>query len=303
MNQINMDKKSFNHIYKLTYFALGAAILFFIASCAIRSSNNVSEAIFKVCSYNIRYNSKADDNSGNGWDIRKDPLAELILKHQFDIVGTQEGDSVQMEELNDLLPGFAYIAYPYGGSAGDLHTCAILYKKDLFEIIDSGVFWLSETPGEPSVGWDATDRRICQWAKMQHKQTKKYFYFFNTHFYWRLQEAKRESGPLLIQKIKSIAGDFPVICTGDFNSIAETQQIKAIKSLLSDSYEVSENGRKGVEGTGFPGGVFQGVPGDRIDYVFVSPLISVFDYEVYSDVYNDDRYPSDHLPVACKVSI
>lgn len=261
-----------------------------------------TEITFRVASYNIRYAAEADEKNGNGWSLRKGPLSDLIKRHAFDIVGTQEGNSTQLRELQQLLPEFNYLSHPYGGS-GDLHNCAILYKAKLFEVMASGVFWLSQTPEVASVGWDASDRRICQWAKFREKRSGREFFVFNTHFYWRKHLAREKSGPLLAQKVASIAGTTPLILTGDLNSTPETPQIRVLKVNLKDCYEATASPRKGVEGTGFPGGVFQGIPKNRIDYIFVSPSIQVLDYQVVSDVYNDDRYPSDHLPVASTIRL
>lgn len=251
----------------------------------------------RVATYNIRYAAEADEQTGNGWNIRKGPLSQLIKRHGFDIIGTQEGNSNQLNDLKGLLPAFDIVAHPYGGK-GDLHNVAILYRKNLVEPVASGVFWLSETPDYPSIGWDADDRRICQWAKFKEKQSGNEFYVFNTHFYWRKQTARQNSGPLLAEKISQIAGNAAfVVVTGDFNSLPATSQIQALKGLLKDCHDVTETTREGAEGTGFPGGVFQGDPGGRIDYVFVSPQIRVLDYKVLSDTYGQKRYPSDHLPV------
>lgn len=266
----------------------------------IRKEHNSST--LKVATYNIRYDAAADQATGNPWDTRKEPLSRLIISHGFDLIGTQEGSQRQMEELLVLMPGFEQVEVGYGGKDGHLHTCAILYKTALFELLDSGVFWLSETTDIPSVGWDATDRRVCQWTKMKDKKSGKSFYFFNAHFYWRNEVARRESGPLLVRKIQEIAGTYPVLVVGDFNSEPNSSQVKAMKAVLADSYETSVNGTKGKVGTAFPGGVFQGEPGERIDYIFVNKTTTVSDYEVYSDVYGDNRYPSDHLPVSCQIS-
>src|SRR5690606_15281962 len=73
------------------------------------------KAQFRVAAYNIRYAAQIDEESGNGWVIRKGPLASLIQRHQFDIVGTQEGDGNQMNDLKHLLPEFDQILHPYGG--------------------------------------------------------------------------------------------------------------------------------------------------------------------------------------------
>lgn len=258
---------------------------------------------FKLASYNIRYASAADVETGNGWDVRKTPLANLILTHDFDIVGTQEGNSSQLSDLKNLLSGYDYVAYPYGGSNNKLHNCATFYKKAKFEVLDQGVFWLSETPNVESIGWDATDTRICNWTKFKEKSKGKEFYIFNTHFYYQYTTARQNSGKLLIDKIKAISSTTPSVSTGDFNSTPSTSQISTILTYLKDAYDMTETTRVGPDGTGFPGGVFQGTPGSRIDYIFVTSHFRVLDYAVLVDSYNNGRYPSDHLPVTSMLSL
>jgi endonuclease/exonuclease/phosphatase family metal-dependent hydrolase len=257
-------------------------------------------AAMRVATYNIRYESKADDLAGNGWDVRKKPVADLVLKHGFDIVGTQEGNSRQLDELKSLLEGFDFVGYPYGGPDGKLHNCATYFKKSMFKVLDEGVFWLSQTPDVPSLGWDATDRRICQWIKFKEIGSGKEFYFFNAHFYFRYEEARKNSGALMVSKIREIAKDSPVVFVGDLNSTPEMEQIGTIKSLLKDCAEISKTGREGHEKT-FPGGRFFGEPELRLDYMFVSSHFNVLDYKVLGDTYIENRYPSDHLAVTSKI--
>lgn len=259
------------------------------------------KASFIAATYNIRYDAPADKQTGNSWDTRKEALTTLIKTHAFDIFGTQEGMFKQMIELKNLLPEYDYVSYPYGGK-NDHHQGGIVYRRSVFQPLDAGVFWLSETPNVPSIGWDATDRRICHWAKFKHIPSGKVFYFFNAHFYWRNEEARTKSGELIVQKIKEIASNYPTICVGDFNSTADKPQIKVLKDLLNDAFDVSTNGRKGVINTNLGGGNFQSPPIDRIDYILLSKDIKVNDYTVYSDKYAYNRYPSDHLPVSCRVT-
>ncbi|MGO3654798.1 MAG: hypothetical protein ACTJFN_10565, partial [Sphingobacterium sp.] len=61
----------------------------------------------KVSTYNIRYAADEDVKTGNGWDIRKKTVADLILNHGFEIVGTQEGDQGQVDDLLGLMPKYA----------------------------------------------------------------------------------------------------------------------------------------------------------------------------------------------------
>lgn len=282
-----------------------AALLFSYIAYATKlpaKIESLAKMSFRVASYNIRYQSKDDVISGNTWEVRKQPLAELIKKHKFDLVGTQEGDAAQIEELKHLLPGFDYVHHPYGGKTHVLHNCATFYRTSLFTVLDKGVFWFSETPDQPSIGWDATDRRICYWTKFRTKRTGQEFFTFNLHFYWQFKQAKEESGPLLVKKIKEIAKDAPVIAMGDFNSTVNTPQIQAIKKILSDAYEITKSKPQGGPNTNLGGGNFQGEPKDRIDYIFLSQHFSVKKFQTLSDKYGDNRYPSDHLPISSLLS-
>jgi endonuclease/exonuclease/phosphatase family metal-dependent hydrolase len=167
-------------------------------------------------------------------------------------------------------------------------------------LLQSGDFWLSETPDKPGKGWDATCcNRICSWAKFKDLNTKKDFFFFNVHFDHQGVEARRQSGYLMVKKIKEIAGNALTICTGDFNSTPETEQIKTITALLSDCHDVSGQPPYGPEGT-FNGFKFDAKMDNRIDYIFVTPSIKVLKYGVLTDAKNQ-HYPSDHQPVVAKI--
>ncbi|MBK1440627.1 endonuclease/exonuclease/phosphatase family protein [Parapedobacter sp. ISTM3] len=252
-----------------------------------------------VASYNLRMDTPRD--SLNAWPHRKANVKALIQYHDFDIVGTQEAF---IHQINDLLemPGYAYFgAGRDDGQQGGEHS-AILYKKDRFEIIDSGNFWLSETPEVPGLGWDATCcNRICSWVKMTDKNTQRAFYVFNAHFDHQGVVARRESGKLMVAKIKEIAGELPVICTGDFNSTPETEQIKGLSALLNDAYSATKMPPYGPVGTS-NGFRFTAPLRNRIDYVLVSDHFEVTKYAVLTDA-KDQRYPSDHLPVVATLRL
>ncbi len=187
-----------------------------------------------------------------------------------------------------------------GKEAGE-HS-AIFYRKDRFKLLWSGDFWLSETPDKPSLGWDATCcHRICSWAKFRDRQTGKEFYFFSAHFDHQGVEARRQSGKLMTEKIKEIAGKEPVIFVGDLNSTPDTEQVQAIQTVLSDAYRVSAIPPYGPEGT-FNGFKLDAPLENRIDYVFVSKGTEVLKYAVLTD-HKEQRYPSDHLPVVVKAII
>ncbi|TDB65956.1 endonuclease/exonuclease/phosphatase family protein [Arundinibacter roseus] len=250
-----------------------------------------------VASYNLRYNTPND--GVNAWPNRKEHVKSLIRYHEFDLFGTQEVLRGQIEDVAELSEfGFLGKGRDDGKEGGE-HS-AIFYKKDRFKVLDSGDFWLSETPDVPGKGWDATCcNRICSWAKFQDLKTKKQFYFFSVHFDHQGVKARQESGKLMVRKIKEIAKNIPAICVGDFNSTPETEQIKAMETILQDTYKVSAQPPYGPVGT-FNSFKFDAPMENRIDYIFVSKEFNVLKYGVLTDA-REQRYPSDHQPVVAKV--
>ncbi|ACT93623.1 endonuclease/exonuclease/phosphatase family protein [Dyadobacter fermentans] len=256
-------------------------------------------ATINVASYNLRYNTPND--GVNAWPNRKENVKGLIRFHEFDIFGVQEALVGQLKDVAEL-PEFAY--YGKGrddGKEGGEHS-AIFYKKDRFKLLKSGDFWLSETPDKPGLGWDATCcNRICSWAQFEDLKTKKKFFFFNVHFDHQGVEARRQSGHLMVKKIKEIAGNSTAILTGDFNSTPETEQIKTLGAALNDTHDVTKQAPYGPEGT-FNSFKFDAPMKARIDYIFVSKNVDVLKYGVLTDS-KEQRYPSDHQPVLVKIEI
>ena len=257
------------------------------------------ETPINIGSYNIRYANKGDGL--NAWTNRKENVKALIKFHDFEIFGVQEALIGQLKDIAEL-PEYAF--YGKGrddGIEGGEHS-AIFYKKSRFKLVKSGDFWLSETPDKPGKGWDATCcNRICSWGRFQDLITKKEFYFFNVHFDHQGVEARRQSGLLMVKKIKEIAGNSTIILTGDFNSTPETEQIKHIQTLLSDAHEVTKQTPYGPEGT-FNSFKFDAPMDKRIDYIFVTKNVDVLKYGVLTDA-KEQRYPSDHQPVLIKAII
>lgn len=252
-----------------------------------------------VASYNLRQNNPND--GVNAWPNRKETVKGLVRFHEFDIYGTQEGFIGQIKDMCEV-EGFAYTGHGREDGKDKGEHSAILYKKDRFKLLNSGDFWLRETPDQPGLGWDATCcNRICSWGKFKDLETSKVFFFFSVHFDHQGVVARIESGKLMVKKIVEIAGDFPVICVGDFNSLPDSEPIKTMQMLLKDSRKASITPPYGPKGSS---NSFKfDAPLDKlIDYIFVSSKIEVLKYGILTDNV-DRRYPSDHLPIVSKIVI
>ncbi len=251
-----------------------------------------------VMTYNIRYNNAGD--SINAWPNRKEWVKSLVMFYDTDILCIQEGLSDQVDYLQTAT-GFAVegVGRDDGKKAGEF--TAIYYNPKRFVKRVSGHFWLSETPEIPSKGWDAAIVRICTWIRLYDKVRKQEFFVFNTHYDHLGAVARVRSSELIQKQIPLIAGDFPVILTGDLNVTPETESVGTLKTFLSDAREVSQEPPYGPEGS-FNGFNFTAPLKERIDYIFTSKQLKVLKYGILSDS-KDQRFPSDHLPVLARLRI
>ena len=275
----------------------------------------------RVASYNLRYDNPGD--SLNSWKYRKGIMSNLILFHDFDIFGTQEGLYHQLQDLKNDLQHFSYTGVGRDdGSKGGEHS-AIFYKTDMFDLLDSGDFWLSEDTSKPNKGWDAVLPRICSWGKFREKTTGFTFFFFNAHFDHIGTLARKESAKLILKQIEMIAVDSPVLLTGDFNVDQHSESYLVLESsdLLKDAYDTALL-RYGPSGT-FNEFKINARSESRIDHIFVTDNFKVLKHGVLTDTYqtsevdlkelsnsgtypqeitlyyNQVRLPSDHYPVLC----
>ena len=260
-----------------------------------------TDSTLRVMTFNIRYNNPGDGE--HAWPHRKERVASVIRFHEADLVGVQEALNGQIDDLEALLPAYAWIGVGRddGVAAGEFSP--IFYRKDRFELLEQATFWLSETPEAPgSKSWDAALTRIVTWGRFRDKTTEKVFYLFNTHFDHRGAQARTESARLLLEKIDVLAGDALVIVTGDFNVTPTTEAYRVMVTELEDARRRSVTPPHGPEGTSFGFTVEAGEQGRRIDYIFVHPDVRVQHYGVLTDHWHG-HFPSDHLPVLAEVAL
>ena len=118
------------------------------------------ETELRLLCYNVRLWTFTDMGD-TAWNKRRPLIVEQILAKSADVICLQEVTEIQKNHFaEDLTEEYEMIWY---GRDNLINTegLAILYKKDKFDLVDSGVFWLSETPEEMSKGWDSSCYRIC----------------------------------------------------------------------------------------------------------------------------------------------
>ena len=184
----------------------------------------------------------------------------------------------------------------------------VFYLKDRFVVTNQGTFWLSEFSQEPGrKGWDAVCPRIVTWGRFHDLSSDQDFFVFNTHFDHVGKKARIASARLVMEKVRSFAGDSRVILTGDFNA---TVQDSAYLELTVDR----ESGPFFTDTYSFPGVHRYGAtqtyngfrhdirPGHRIDYIFVRKIKKVYAVGILPPVW-DDSFVSDHNAVLARIRI
>ncbi len=275
-------------------------VLFSIGIISCIYAQSITVASFNM-KYSIEENHEKDSVNGQDWQRRGPVVASMIRFHEFEIVGTQECLLHQLTDLSEWLPEYSYVGIGRedGEQAGEFS--AILYNTNRFKVLEKGDFWLSETPEKPSLGWDATCcNRICSWAYFQDVETDKRFYFFNVHFDHQGVVARKESSKLILSKIKDIAGNNPVVLTGDFNGSRDSEWYKTLANSeqLTDSYDEAKDPY--ANNGSFNG--FRPFPSSNsvIDHVFVTKQFSTLKWGILTDTYHG-KFPSDHFPVMVKL--
>lgn len=255
-----------------------------------------------VMSFNIRYDNPDDAEIGYGWASRRDAAAAVVRANAIDIFGTQEVLSHQFADLKERLPEYEAVGVGRedGLSAGE-HN-AVFFLRERFELLDSGTFWLSETPEVAgSKGWDGACERIATWAVLRERKTKQEMLFINTHLDHVGKIARTEGVRLLMERLNAIRGERPVILTGDFNSVPQSPVIEQVSGYLQHTRNIAAE----ISGPAWSFTDFGEIPLDRrplIDYIFVNEGVAVKSYAVLDETATGG-FVSDHAPVKAVIEI
>ena len=173
-------------------------------------------------SFNVR-GSFHDVLGKNAWRNRADLNVATIERYASDAIGLQEA---QRGNLDAYRRTSSALRSPsrgpkYGnGVPHDFNT--ILYDPERLELLDSGGFWLSETPERHSRSWGTRVARSATWALFGLTNTDLSILHLNTHLDHVSAPGTQEGIKLIVEKIGELsdrAGADPVIIlTGDFNA-------------------------------------------------------------------------------------
>ena len=284
------------NLKRILFIWLHLLFLSTFTGCLSLWASDQAGSDLRVMSFNIR-NSHARD-----WEARKGLVYEVIRDYAPDVLGLQEANSFHLKELSNKFPQYGQVGEgSMGGSKGQ-HS-AILFLEERFKLTDSGSFWLSENPTQPSKSWWSAHHRICTWAELLGRETDRTLYIYNTHMGDGSREARENGARMIMEHIQGEVQATPFVFMGDFNAPEDSEALRIIKGnsgadqklgvQMVDSFRVLNPQRKNV-------GTYNGFTGQsdgpKIDYIMVKSNIRVIEASILQNNFKG-QYPPDHFPV------
>lgn len=252
----------------------------------------------KLMAYNIRC---ANDPNGHSIDERAPRVKQIIAQNDPDVIGLEEVTPAWMTHLNaDYQDRYSIIQYYR--AAENREGLAILYKKEKYELVEEGFFWLSDTPDQESKGWDGDYYRICVWAKLKDKALGKTFVYYAVHLDGT-DTCHLGSYRLIAREIEKNA-KFPCFVGGDCNMRIGSAGYTAFLSSMDEARDLvsapTSPSNTCTYAVGYPQIEAQKQDLNAIiDYIFHQEnKAAAVDYQV-DQTQVGGHWPSDHFPIIC----
>lgn len=254
----------------------------------------------ELMTFNIRYGTANDGD--NVWKNRRDLVTSLVRSELPDVLGVQEALKFQLDEMDEAMPGYAWVGVGRddGEQAGEY--APIFYNTDKLKLLRSGTSWLSDTPMQPgSASYGNTIPRIFTWAEFTtlHSGRPKTFYVLNAHLDHQSPESRLKS----MQQIRSVLQEDdrfsaqPCFVMGDFNCAPDSEPMQ---TLIGDGWAEAVDEQADT-------GTFHGFTGDvgdkRIDMILVPDRCEIVEAEIITLGGEGGIWPSDHYPVRAIVTL
>lgn len=281
----------------------------------------------------LQFNVQTENGNPAPFIVRAEMYRQLADRLMPDVIGMEEVTVNWRKWLDTYVFNDSYegVGEPRtsGGEANPIY-----YRKDKFELLESGTFWLSDTPDKRGSSIEGANYpRICTWVLLRDKATGMKFAHMNTHLDHNGKndssvgnDIRKKQAAVIVKFAQRFEG-IPVFLTGDMNCRRTTSSgnIYALYKLFTGSSTVKDDDgatyKLSLSDTRFDAAVTvdsehtatmtkyydeknsaYNPSREPIDYVFYDPLyFSPLSYETFLISQNGAEI-SDHLPVFTKFS-
>lgn len=241
----------------------------------------------KIMSFNIRGYTNEEDVR-NMWSMRAGAVREMFYDQKASIIGLQEcSDGTEWPYVAGVMTPRGYACL----SSDDTQN-SILYLEAELELVETGVFWQSDSPDKASECWDGY-ARIVRWAVFRIKATGSSFFYVDTHL--GLTPESRIKAMTLIQRRISTYNveNLPVVLTADCNTVSEDSVFDTIKTTMVNARDVAAITDRLNTYNAWGNEQKAGI----IDHIWLSNTLSPSIYMTVTKQYDGHKLVSDHYPV------
>lgn len=277
----------------------------------------------------LQFNIQTENGNAAPFINRSEMYRRLVEELRPDVVGMEECTVNWRKWLDEYVFNDSYEGVGEARTSGG-EANPIYYRKDKFELVDSGTFWLSDTPDKVgSMLQGVNYPRICTWVILKDKATGVQFAHMNTHLDHNGNNdsttgnnIRKAQMAVIVKFAAEKFGDMPQFLSGDLNNRRTTSKgeiyalykmitgEKAVKeedgttykmsladSRLNAAVTVDENHTATMTKYYDETGASYEPTREPIDYVFYNPAnTEALTYETFL-VSEDGLWISDHLPV------
>lgn len=257
-----------------------------------------AEGTTRIMSFNVRCANDGVQTITNRGKVS----AEMLKAYMPDSFGVQEC-TPRWKRIIKRAVGDKYACV---GRARDFYGpfteySSIYYLKDKYNLIDSGTFWLSETPDKAyTKSFNSMCYRIATWAVLENKETGERYTHINTHLDHKLDSTRDAQMKVLIEQVLKITGEGKVVMTGDFNAYEDSSVYAVACESFDDTKYIAKNTDEGPTFTKY--GTKEDNGRGAIDFIFVSKGVKAESYKIIRNTV-EGIYPSDHFPIVADIYI
>jgi len=249
-----------------------------------------------VMTYNIR---NGHPDAGHEWAERAPLVAEVIRRAEPDLLGAQEVLAPQLADLIAALPEYEHAGISRDG-AGEDEYGPVVWRRDRFDAVETGQFWLSDTPDVPgSNTWGALCTRCVTWARLRRRADGDELVFAATH----LDHEETAHGDAVRERSARMLGarltapGAPVVLVGDFNTTPASAAYAALAEtgLRQDASAAGPDAESSFHDYG------RAEHPERIDWILHTDAVRTLRLEV--DAAAPATAASDHYPVIARLEL
>jgi len=288
-------------ISRLSYYAITIILCLGLVACASAKRTTLAKPLtdsLRGATFNIHY-LHVTEKGLSKWEERRSAVTDMIGDLSPDIIAFQEMESfggghsrnenIQLEWVLSQHPGYKAAAFSDNADKYPI-TQPILYRSELFDVVEQGFFFFSDTPDVIySRTFNGSWPAFCSWATLREKRSGKNFTVFNIHTDFSSGSNRIKSIDLIAKRINPrIKGGEAVLLIGDLNASNKSKIAKTLKSIplqfVPDSGSTFHF-NKGVNLT------------PAIDHILHTSHFTPTDKVIVWRKKYNGKWPGDHYPV------